>query len=290
MYRPALLGAADLHFANARAGVDIWETVAYVAPLKARAGINVWKGAERLAAAEPELVNEPEEAAEFGKLPAKASKASSYRSWQKAFKTHLYQNHGIDLLRCPGLKLKGLPAESESDFRVRVREAAREKRDAGLEKLRKKYTPKLATLQDRIRRAEEKVGREKSQYDQQKMQTVISVGATVLGALLGRKVASVGTVGRATTSARGFGRTAREKGDIGRAKRDLAALYEKLADLETEFEEEVNLFGERMDPANFEITTTVVRPRKTDINVGNFCLAWLPHWLTEDGIAEAAFE
>jgi hypothetical protein len=122
------------------------------------------------------------------------------------------------------------------------------------------------------------------------MQTAISVGATVLGALLGRKVASVGTVGRATTSARGFGRAAREKGDIARAKRDLEALYAKLTDLQAEFEEEVNLLGERMDPATFEITTTVVRPRKTDISVGNFCLAWLPHWLAEDGIAEPAYE
>jgi len=290
VYRPALLGTADLHFANARVGVDSWETVAYVAPLKERAGVNVWKEAERLDTAEPELVHEPDEAAEFGKLPTGASKQSSYKSWEKAFKTHLYQSNGIDLPRCPSLKLAGEPGETEANFRVRVMEAAREKRDAELEKLRKRYAPKLATLQDRIRRAEEKVGREKSQYNQQKMQTAISVGATVLGALLGRKVASVSTVGRATTSARGLGRAAREKGDIARARRDLEALHQKLGDLEAEFQAEATQLAERTDPAAFEITTTVVRPRKTDINVRNFCLAWLPHWLTEDGIAEAAYE
>jgi hypothetical protein len=290
VYRPALLATADLHFANARAGLDAWETVAYVAPLKGRAGVNLWKGSERLDTVEPDLAYEPDEAAEFAKLPTEASKKASYRSWQKTFKTHLYQSHSVDLLRCPKLKLKALPDEAEADFRVRVREAAREKRDAGLEKLRKRYTPKLATLQDRIRRAEDKVGREKSQYDQQKMQTAISVGATVLGALLGRKVASVGTVGRATTTARGVGRAAREKGDIARARRDLEALYQKLGDLQAEFEEEISLLGESMDPAAFEITTTAVRPRKTDISVGQFCLAWLPHWLSEDGLVEPAYE
>ncbi|UCD25121.1 MAG: DUF87 domain-containing protein [Gemmatimonadota bacterium] len=290
IYRPALLATADLHFANTRAGLDKWETVSYVAQLKGRAGVNVWNGAELLGTVEPDLVYEPEESAEFAKLPTSAAKKASYRSWQKAFKTHLYQSHSVDLLRCPKLKLKASPDEGEADFRVRVREAAHEKRDAALEKLRKRYAPKLATLQDRIRRAEEKVGREKSQYDQQKMQTAISVGATVLGALLGRKVASVGTVGRATTTARGIGRTAREKSDIARAKRDLDALHQKLLDLQSEFEQEINLLGEQMDPALFEITTTTVRPRKTDINVGNFCLAWLPHWLSEDGLAEPAYE
>jgi hypothetical protein len=290
VYRPALLGTADLHFANARAGVDTWDTVAYVAPLKERAGVNVWREAERLAAAEPELVPEPDEAAEFGKLPTGAAKTSSYTSWEKAFKTHLYQSNTLELLRCPSLKLNGLPQETEADFRVRVMDAAREQRDAALEKLRKRYAPKLATLQDRIRRAEERVGREKSQYDQQKMQTAISVGATVLGALLGRKVASVSTVGRATTSARGLGRAAREKGDIARAQRDLEALHEKLADLEAEFHADANQLGQRVDPAAFDITTTAVRPRKTDINVRNFCLAWLPHWLTEDGLAQSAYE
>jgi hypothetical protein len=290
VYRPALLGAADLHFANARAKVDTWDTVAYVAPLRSRAGVNVWKDAVQLETVEPDLVYEPEEAAEFTKLPTSATKKTSYTSWQKAFKTHLYQTHTVYVLKCPKLKLKASPNEPEADFRVRVREAAREKRDADLEKLRKRYAPKLATLQDRIRRAEEKVGREKSQYDQQKMQTAISVGATVLGALLGRKVASVSTVGRATTSARGFGRAAREKRDIARAKRDLDALHQKLHDLQSEFEEEVNLLSERTDPAAFEITTTAVRPRKSDISVGTFCLAWLPHWLAEDGIAAPAYE
>jgi hypothetical protein len=290
VYRPALLGTADLHFANARAGVDSWETVAYVAPLRAKAGAKIWDTSEPLESGEPELVNEPDEGAEFNSLPKKATQASSYTSWQKAFKTHLYKQNTIGLFKCKELKLSSQPGETEAEFHIRLREAAREKRDGAVEKLRKRYGPKLARLQERIRRGQERVGKEKSQYDQQKMQTAVSMGATVLGALFGRKVASVGTVGRATTTMRGMGRASREKQDVARAARDLEALEQQLADLEVEFQEEVAVLGDAVSVDAFEVKEVVIRPRKTDIAIGHFGLVWLPWTVDDDGMAEPAYE
>ena len=65
--------------------------------------------------------------------------------------------------------------------------------------------PKQAALAERLRRAEAAVEREQQQASQPKLQTALSVGATLLGALLGRKAISAGTLGRATTAARGVG-------------------------------------------------------------------------------------
>jgi hypothetical protein len=47
------------------------------------------------------------------------------------------------------------------------------------------------------------VDREKEQAKQQKMQTAISVGVTILDAFLGGRRPWRGTIGRATTAARG---------------------------------------------------------------------------------------
>ncbi|MDH3455618.1 MAG: ATP-binding protein [Gemmatimonadota bacterium] len=290
VYRPALLGTADLHFANARAGIDRWETVGYVTPLGATVTAKLWDNAEPLPEGEPELVDEPEADAEFARLPSAAAQAKSFTSWQKSFKTHLYQNRTVTILKCAELKLTSSPEETEAEFKVRLREAAREKRDTAVEQLRKRYSPKLKLLQDRIRRAEEKLGREKSQYDQQKMQTAISMGATVLGALFGRKVASVGTVGRATTTARGVGRAAREKQDMAAAARDIEAFHQQYQDLDAEFQEEIATLDVAVDPDTFELKEQVIRPRKTDITVGRFGLVWLPWWIDEAGIAEPAYE
>ena len=289
LYHPSLLGIADLHFADARSGLDIWDSAAYLVPLKGRMGARVWENAQPLKGDTTSTVDSPLDRAEFASLPTAATKAASYKTWRKSFKTHLYQHCTLERLKCPKLKLSAEQGETDAEFRIRVREAVREKRDTAVEKLRKRYAPKVARLQERIRKAEEKVGREKSQYDQQKMQTAISMGATVLGALFGRKLASVGNVGRATTAVRGVGRASREKDDIARAKRDLEALLVKLADLEAEFEEETVDLGDAYHVDNYEITTKTIRPRKADINVGRFGLVWVPHRVTADGTVEPVY-
>ena len=107
-------------------------------------------------------------------------------------------------------ELSSQPDETEAAFRARVQLAEREARDAEKEKLRQKYAPKVATLTERIRRAEQALSREQEQASESKMQTGISIGATIAGALLGRKAISMGTLGKATTAARGMGRSMRQ--------------------------------------------------------------------------------
>ena len=80
-------------------------------------------------------------------------------------------------------KETSLPGESEGDFRNRLSVAAREERDAAVEKLRVKFAAKHATLQERIRKAEQAVSREAEQARGAKVQTAISLGSSILGAV-----------------------------------------------------------------------------------------------------------
>ena len=61
------------------------------------------------------------------------------------------------------------------------------------------------------------MARESEQVSQQRLQTAISMGATLVGALFGRKSMSA-SIGRATTTARGVGRTMREREDVERGR------------------------------------------------------------------------
>jgi hypothetical protein len=117
------------------------------------------------------------------------------------------------------------------------------------------------------------VAREQSQFNAQTVQTAISVGATVLGALFGRKATGIGNLGRATTAMRGAGRSAREHADIGQAQESVAALRQQLQDLETEARAEIAGMQNAGDPA---IETTEVRPRKSDIAIDRVALVWMP--------------
>ena len=80
--------------------------------------------------------------------------------------------------------MPGPELESEREFRLRAALASRERRDGEADRLRRQYAPKIAALRDRLRRAEQRVEREGAQYAQRKTETAISLGATVLGALL----------------------------------------------------------------------------------------------------------
>ena len=283
LYRPGLLATATLHFVNARAEVDEWSNLTVLAPLGSRLRGSPWADASESEGTAPELDDAPEEPARFARLPASAANAKQYPRWQKMLKTHLGRSKALTLWRCKALKVTSTPGQTEGEFRVRVRELAREARDRALEKLRARYTPKLQRMRERIQTAELRVEREQSQYRQQKTQTMISVGATVLGALFGRKAASVGTVGRATTAMRGAGRTARERGDVSRATEKVETLRRRLEELEATFEEDLADVRDAHEPEGYEYDEVAIRPRKSDLAVDSLTLVWTPYSAGPDG-------
>ena len=105
-------------------------------------------------------------------------------------------NEQVELWRSAALKCTSNAGESERDFRIRLQLQAREGRDAKVETLRAKYTTKLSSLQERIRRAEQAVAREQSQASQARVDTAISFGGAILGAVFGRGKVGVGTVSK----------------------------------------------------------------------------------------------
>jgi hypothetical protein len=285
VYRPWILGAAKLHFVDAKAPVDVWQDSTLLGPVAP--GAALWDGADELGSS-PELASEPEAGGAFDVLPAAASQPRNYAAWSTALAETLYRTKTLDLRRCESLRLSSKPGESEGDFKVRVAHAARESRDAAVEALRKKYAAKLDMIAGQEQRATDRVGREQAQASQQMMQTAISVGATVLGAFFGRKAISSATIGRASTAARGVSRTLKEQGDVGGANESLESVRARRAEVEAELQKEIDQLTAAQDPDQMPIETTSVRPRKLDIAVGGVSLAWVPHWIGDAGSSRPA--
>jgi DNA helicase HerA-like ATPase len=273
-YRPMLLATARLHHVSAAAGMDAWRTVSLLAELPESGSDLAWNAAEPLAA-EPALASAPAAGATFAVLPACAGRAASYKSWRKEATSHFQSASPLTLWRCPELNETSRPGESEGDFRARLAHAYREQRDGEKEKLRQRFAPKLAALEEQVRQAESRVEREKSQYTQQTAQAAISVGATVLGALFGRKVASVGNLGRGTTAMRAGARAMREREDIGRAQEGVEAKRQRLDDLQAEFDAATKALVSAPDPASLRLEEVRVAPRKGDLSLTRLALAWV---------------
>ena len=185
------------------------------------------------------LETAPAGPATFAPLPPAAAKAASYGTWQKEFARWLQQDQVLSIFFDAATGLTSQPEETEAAFRARVNLTDREARDAEKERLRQKFAPKVATLTERIRRAEQAKQVQEQQASDAKLQTGISVLGTIAGALFGRKAVSIGTLGKATTAARGMGRSMRESSDVGRANETLETYKAQLQELEHDIEAEI---------------------------------------------------
>lgn len=290
LYQPMLLGCAKVYFTDAKAKVDAERVVSRLAGITEDALAVNWQEAQAVELAESDLEKEPAAEAVYVPVPPAASKAKSYDSWRRAFLDDLYRNQTLELFRSRSLGQLSQADESERDFRIRLQQAAREERDRQVEALRKKYAPKLAVLQDRIRRAQQAVERETQQAQQAKMQTAVSFGATLLGAFLGRKTVSAATLGRATTAVRGVGRSMKESQDIARAGESAEALQQQLADLEGQLQAETSALEVSTDPALETLESVAVKPKKTNISISLVTLAWAPFWQEAGGKKRPAWE
>jgi hypothetical protein len=273
-----LLGCGKVYFTDTKTGVDQEEELCLLAAVSDNVVAVDWTSSAEVDFTESDLGRDPGTGAAFANLPAAAGKAKNYDAWKKSFVDSLFRGRQLKLLRCASLKQTSHPGESERDFRVRLQQAARELRDQHVEKLRQRYAPKLATLQDRIRRAQQAVEREQQQASASKWQTAISVGSTLLGAFLGRKAVSAGTIGRATTAARGASRSYKESRDVARAGETVEALQTQLADLQSQFDAEAAQIAQQCDPQTEPLETVTLKPKKTNITVRSLVLAWAPYW------------
>ena len=173
------------------------------------------------------------------------------------------------------MKLVSNPEESERDFQIRIQHATRESRDAALEELRARYATKITRVADKKRKAEEIVGREQQQVTQQKLQTAVSIGATMLGALMGRRAVSLSTLGRATTAARGVSRSMKETQDVANAQQRLLEAQQEEAALNAEIEQHVtSLSGQTGGVTTME--TIEIKPKRGGVEVQIVALAWQP--------------
>jgi hypothetical protein len=281
IYAPFVLAAASVRFADAKAGIDEARDGLLLAPVSDGAAPVAWERATELELPLERLSQKPREGARYLPPPAAATRGKSYAVWGKALASWMQENNVMELWRSPTSGQVSKPGESEGDFRVRLREAGREARDARADKLRARWTPKIDALEERLRRARQAAARESQEANQAKLDTALSVGATILGSLLGKRSATQSILAGATRSARGVGRAAKQSGDVDRARETVAALEAKLTELEADLQSELSALDGAAESEKLE--PFVLKPKKAEVKVSLCVLGWAPFWVTADG-------
>ncbi len=271
-YEPRLLGAAQVHFIDPKLRVDEVRDAVFACPITDAAVPVDWSQAEACEVPVNDLEKAPAEGATFADLPAAAAKARNYAAWQKSFATWLYQTQSLELFRSPSTGEVSKLGETERDFRVRTQHSAREARDEQVQNLRTQYAPKLRVLNDRLQRAQVKLEQEKQQATSQTVQSVLSIGTSILGAFMGRKTLSATNINRMGSAARAATRIGKERGDVGLAENSVGSITEQIHDLESQLQAEIDAIPL---PAEEALEKVAVKAKKTNINVQLCALAWM---------------
>ena len=108
------------------------------------------------------------------------------------------------------------------------------------------------------------------------------MGADIFGVMFGRK--------RATTAVGSVSRTYKESSDIGRAEENVEAVRRQLEDLQAQVESEVAEIQSQNDASATPLDPVQVKPKKTNINVRLFTLAWLPYSKEPSGELKPAWD
>lgn len=274
VFTPWLGVSASVRFYNGKRNIDIvelWNQRLYFTKEWQRPE---WRELEPQSIAAVDWVSAAPAEARFYPLPPAVAALTNMRELEKDFADYLYQHKRLELFRVTALKIESEPKESLTDFKVRLSDFLRERRENEAEKLREKYKVKQRRLEDRLQKALVRVDKERQDVQSKTADTLISFGTAMLGAFFGRKAFSVTNIRRAASGVRNVGRVSKEKGDVRRSEEIVASLQLDIEELAREIEGKLVDLADEFTPENYEIETFAIKPRRADIFDVEIVLLW----------------
>jgi hypothetical protein len=273
LYVPAAFGIGRIHFADRRLNVDAEQDFALLAQPPSGGGTPRWEEAQSLDMSPRDLLNRSEPDARFDQLPESINETREFDALKDDLVDHLYRNSSLKLLYSSALRVYSQPNETERDFRMRLSQSAREKRDEEVDSLNQRYETRLRTLQDRLRRAQSTVVMKKADADARKREVVVSAGESVLGMFLGRR-----SMRSASTTLSKYRQKTAAEMRAQEAAESAEALQKDIGQIQGELQQETTAITARWDDATKTLEEVPVRPNRSDIDVDMIALAWAPSW------------
>jgi len=277
-YRPGILGDVKLHFVKSSVDVDIWRDCTALQAVHGDLPKPVWDSAMLFETLPPlDEVGQPD--AEFADLPAELAQERNYRGWDDDLKDQLYRTEKYSLWKCDALDRSSESGESEADFRIRMTQIARERRDDKKEVVRKKFDKRIDNAKAAVRKAEAYVSEQKSQFW---MKIVVMI-SKLIAMFAGGKSRSRGVSASSASAAM------RERGQQSRAEQRLEDKRIALEELEEALQQAMTEIEIDFEPSNLELERIEVPLRKSDTTVDPIRLVWLPWRLDPNGAVRPAY-
>ncbi|MFZ4816191.1 MAG: helicase HerA domain-containing protein [Phototrophicaceae bacterium] len=273
-YRPMVIGQANVRYQDKKTSLYTARTYAFRLDDIASTGLVHWEQY----ATEPfdtrQISGQPQDGtAIFASVPAAMQEAKRLTTLQGDLVDMLYNTARLELPFNPQLKLYAGPEEEFSAFQARVYQAAREGRDAEVDKVTSKYEALMDKVEDRLKRKGRELKAEEKELQDRKREQLFTTGEAALSLLQGR---TAFTLSRVASSNR-YRRQTDE--DLGESKEVITELEREMQEIEQQFELELKGINERWAAVANIVETYAVSPLKKDIHMELFGVAWVPYWM-----------
>ncbi len=275
LYRATLLAAANVRFLDRRYGVDSEIPRIILADTLDARGVVRWENFPYQGPALSQLEREPYPQARYDSLPTSLGDQKLFNSLQKDFIDWVYRTTSLSARANQALKVYAGPDVSGADFRKACAETARDARDKETAKITASLDRQMLTLQERLRREQRELAQDQVEYEQRKWEergNLAEIGASVFG--IGRKKSL-------TTQLSKNRLTQQAKADVDESVEAIAQFEKQISELQAHRQQLVEESNERWALAVNQVSEIPLTPKKTDILMDHFGIAWKPIYLVK---------
>lgn len=277
MYRPSLLAAAQVRLLDRKYGVDSEIIRAALVDSLDRRGTVRWDEHAYKGPSLDKVETTPAASARFGAIDSPLNDAKLMTAMQKDFTDWVFRNSEVTARANTALKVYGGPDVSQAEFMTACAEQARAGRDAEISKKTSAIEKKIKTLEDKLGREERELREDQSDLQNRNLESganLLELGAGLVGFGRKKSVSTQFTKHRLAQNAKADVEESIESIDL--YKKDLAALQRErddtIADINNRWGSVVN-----------EISEVSIKPKKTDIYINIFGVAWKPFYIVQSG-------
>lgn len=195
---------------------------------------------------------------------------------QKDFADWVHRNSSVQARANETLKVYAGPDVSRAEFMRACADAASQKRDAEIAKTTAQIDRQLKTLEDKLAREERELREDEAELSHRKVEEAGTHLENLTGLFGGRRKAS-----RLSSSLTKRRLTEQAKAEVEESVNAIAAYKKQIAELEKRREETVAEINEKWGSAVNDIVEVTVTPKKTDVFIALFGVAWTPYYLVQ---------
>ncbi|HCK65623.1 MAG TPA: hypothetical protein DHW49_05110 [Anaerolineae bacterium] len=275
MYYPVLLASAQIRILDRKYNVDVEITKSVLVENLDRRGIVRWEEFPYAGPSLDKIETMPADSARFSSIEPPLSDAKLMNALLKDFTDWIFRNSAVKARENKALKVFAGPDVTAADFMKQCADKAREACDAEIVKKTSALDKKIRSLEDKLGREERELREDEAELQNRNIESAANLaelGASLFGLTRKKSVTTQFTKHRLAQNAKAQVQESKEA--IAQFTKELEALYRERDSIE----EEIN---NRWGSVVSEFTEIEVRPKKTDIYVNIFGVAWKPNYIVQ---------